>query len=213
MELDGKSPPDLPSFERIILYIDDLDRCPPDKVVEVLQAIHLFLYFPLFVVVVAVDARWVSRSLMVRYKDLLSDDRTAEIEIGKSHTPAADGPAKRPADAQDYLEKLFQLLYWVRWMDAAASKKFVEGLAGSFVKAASPPPDVQAEPCERQQEKAPIPPNPLPGEKKPEGVANETAVSPLGRRGCCCGAAGCGADRGRSGKTCNYLYSDDAVGR
>lgn len=52
-----------PSFERIILYIDDLDRCPPVKVVEVLQAVHLLLSFPLFVVIVAVDARWVSRAL------------------------------------------------------------------------------------------------------------------------------------------------------
>lgn len=59
-ELEQKKKPDLPSFERIILYIDDLDRCPPEKVVEVLQAIHLLLCFPLFVVVVAVDARWVS---------------------------------------------------------------------------------------------------------------------------------------------------------
>ncbi|MEZ5024500.1 MAG: P-loop NTPase fold protein [Chitinophagales bacterium] len=41
--------------ERIVLYIDDLDRCPPKKVVEVLQAIHLILAFPLFVVVVGVD--------------------------------------------------------------------------------------------------------------------------------------------------------------
>jgi hypothetical protein len=30
----------LPRFSRIILYIDDLDRCPPDKVVDVLQVVH-----------------------------------------------------------------------------------------------------------------------------------------------------------------------------
>jgi hypothetical protein len=37
-------------INRIVLYIDDLDRCPPNKVVEVLQAVHLLLAFPLFVV-------------------------------------------------------------------------------------------------------------------------------------------------------------------
>ena len=47
-----------------------------------LQAIHLLLYFPLFVVVVAVDARWVSRSLMVRYKELIGDEQAAERRIG-----------------------------------------------------------------------------------------------------------------------------------
>ncbi|WP_269112312.1 P-loop NTPase fold protein, partial [Lentzea aerocolonigenes] len=45
-------------LERIILYVDDLDRCPPRRVVELLQAIHLLLAFPLFVVVVGVDSRW-----------------------------------------------------------------------------------------------------------------------------------------------------------
>ena len=44
------------SFERVVLCVDDLDRCPPEKVVDVLQAMHLLLYFPLFVVV-AVDSR------------------------------------------------------------------------------------------------------------------------------------------------------------
>src|SRR5690606_12021301 len=41
----------LPSVQRIVLYVDDLDRCPPARVVELLQAIHLLLAFPLFVVV------------------------------------------------------------------------------------------------------------------------------------------------------------------
>lgn len=139
-ELRGEQKSDLPSFERIILYIDDLDRCPPDKVVEVLQAIHLLLYFPLFVVVVAVDARWVSRSLMVRYKDLLSDEGMAGAgkanasKTGKSSAAAANKFERRPADAQDYLEKLFQLPYWVRRMDAEASENFVDGLAQAFVE-------------------------------------------------------------------------------
>ena len=49
--------------DRIVLYIDDLDRCPEDKVFEVLQAVHLLLAFPLFVVVVGVDPRWLFHSL------------------------------------------------------------------------------------------------------------------------------------------------------
>jgi hypothetical protein len=50
------------TINRIVLYIDDLDRCPPERVVKVLQAVHLLLAFPLFVVVVAVDARWLAQS-------------------------------------------------------------------------------------------------------------------------------------------------------
>jgi len=61
---------ELPTVERIILYIDDLDRCEPDRVVEVLEAVHLLLAFRLFVVVVAVDPRWVLESLSIRYPHL-----------------------------------------------------------------------------------------------------------------------------------------------
>src|SRR5262249_43494180 len=42
-------------INRIVLYIDDLDRCPINKVIDVLQAVHLLLAFELFIVVVAVD--------------------------------------------------------------------------------------------------------------------------------------------------------------
>lgn len=45
------------SIDRIVLFVDDLDRCQPEKVVDVLQAVHLLLAFPLFAVVVGVDQR------------------------------------------------------------------------------------------------------------------------------------------------------------
>jgi hypothetical protein len=51
----GSAP--VPALSRIILHVDDLDRCPPHVVVDVLQAVHLLLCFPLFTVIVAVDVR------------------------------------------------------------------------------------------------------------------------------------------------------------
>jgi len=96
-------------LKRIILYVDDLDRCPPRVVAQVLQAVHLLLTFPLFVVVVAVDARWVRRSLRNEYPDLLD---AADESVEGAH----DG-----ATANDYMEKIFQIPYWVRPMTAQAS--------------------------------------------------------------------------------------------
>lgn len=60
---DEKQGPLFPRIDRIVLYIDDLDRCPEETVVKVLQAVHLLLAFPLFVVVVGVDPRWLLYSL------------------------------------------------------------------------------------------------------------------------------------------------------
>ena len=46
----------LAPLDRVIVYINDLDRCPPGQVVNVLSAINLLLDIPHFVVVVGVDS-------------------------------------------------------------------------------------------------------------------------------------------------------------
>jgi len=50
-------------LERVVLYVDDLDRCPPDVVVKVLEAVHLLVAQSVFVVVVAVDPRWLHQAI------------------------------------------------------------------------------------------------------------------------------------------------------
>ncbi|HEX8674377.1 MAG TPA: P-loop NTPase fold protein, partial [Longimicrobium sp.] len=115
---------------RIVLYIDDLDRCPPAKVVEVLQAVHLLLAFPLFVVVVGVDARWVVRSVETRYRELLRAGQGAEERV----TEGDDLLARvGTATAHDYLEKIFQIPFWLRSMTDRACQSMVRGLLASSV--------------------------------------------------------------------------------
>src|SRR5262249_28269373 len=83
-------------IDRIVLYIDDLDRCSPEQVVQVLQAVHLLLALDLFVVVVGVDPRWLLRSLQHEYSRLLTSDGAR----------AADPTQASP---HDYLEKIFNV--------------------------------------------------------------------------------------------------------
>lgn len=108
-------------INRIVLYIDDLDRCPPERVVQVLQAVHLLLAFPLFVVVVAVDARWLTQSLQKHYEDLLIAAHQQEgLELSEGFV--------RQASPQDYLEKIFQVPFWVRPLPEKARIRIVQGL-------------------------------------------------------------------------------------
>ena len=109
-------------INRIVLYIDDLDRCPPDVVVKVLEAIHLFLSFPMFVVVVGVDARWVSRALAIKYPDLLPEKPT---------------PGEPAATPFDYLEKIFQVPYWIEPLGPDQTRQLVEVLLGRKLRMAS----------------------------------------------------------------------------
>ncbi|MFD9702065.1 P-loop NTPase fold protein [Lentzea sp. NPDC059081] len=90
--------------ERIVLYVDDLDRCPPGVVIKVLEAVHLLLAQPVFVVVVGVDARWLLRALRQHYADMLDDP-------------------------VDYLEKIFQVSFALRPMDGPGFRRLVSDLA------------------------------------------------------------------------------------
>ena len=115
------------TIDRIILYIDDLDRCPPEKVAEVLQAIHLILAFELFVVVVGVDIRWVSKSLIKKYGRMLSS----------SSSESENGIQKRKdwnATPYDYLEKIFQIPFRLRRMEDFYRKKYLTELLEEDVK-------------------------------------------------------------------------------
>jgi hypothetical protein len=108
-------------FGRIVLYIDDLDRCEPDKVVDVLQAVNMLLSFRLFVVMVAVDARWLSRSLETKYRRFFG---------AAARQRNGDASARR-ATAADYLEKIFQVPYWVPQMNDETSTALVGDLVAA----------------------------------------------------------------------------------
>src|SRR5713226_5011978 len=106
-ESAGKHPL-FPRIDRIVLYIDDLDRCPEKNVVEVLQAVHLLLAFPLFVVVVGVDPRWLLRSLQ-QYSRAFQTD---EIENGTGKLLEEEGHWQ--STPMNYLEKIFQIPFSLR---------------------------------------------------------------------------------------------------
>jgi hypothetical protein len=115
--LDSAGNGDVSMPNRIVLYIDDLDRCPPHKVVEVLEAVHLLLAFEMFVVVVAVDTRWLSSALTEQLHALVEDE----------------DDAGRPTP-HDYMEKIFQLPYWVQPLTLGARSQLIRGLLAGSVR-------------------------------------------------------------------------------
>lgn len=105
-------------FDRIVLYVDDLDRCRPAHVVNMLEAVHLLLALDLFVVVVAVDSRWLTRALEVYYQDLLAGADGTESTGLRVSTP------------QSYLEKIFQITYALGPMNPKRFGDYVSFLTG-----------------------------------------------------------------------------------
>ncbi|MGY6652579.1 P-loop NTPase fold protein [Amycolatopsis sp. TRM77291] len=107
-------------IERTVLYVDDLDRCPPTVVVQVLEAIHLLLALPVFVVVVGVDSRWLKKAVEQHYEEMLGDDPESF--------------------AESYLEKIFQVPFTLSPMDDPGFAGLVRGLADTEVPEAGPAP-------------------------------------------------------------------------
>ncbi len=99
-------------LERIILYIDDLDRCPEERVVEVLEAVNLLMAFPLFVVVVGVDPRWVKTALINKYNSLFTNDIENEDQVSPSN----------------YLEKIFQVPFNLKDANDVSIKNMIKTL-------------------------------------------------------------------------------------
>jgi hypothetical protein len=115
-----QGPDTLPTIDRIILYVDDLDRCQPAQVVPVLQALALMLQLKLFVAVVAVDDRWLKAALRIHYKDLLAEEAMGSPE--------------------QFLEKIFQIPFWLRPMQGDNDQRYAQFVAHLVPEVAAPEP-------------------------------------------------------------------------
>jgi hypothetical protein len=125
LEEEGEQKRGLPQIDRIVLYIDDLDRCPAERVVEVLEAVHLLLAFRLFVVVVGVDSRWLFTSLERHYWAQLGSDTNPASQGDRHYRPDEAYWASTP---QNYLEKIFQIPFALRPMGSGGYEQLVSEL-------------------------------------------------------------------------------------
>ncbi len=126
-------------IDRIILYIDDLDRCREEIVVKVLEAIHLLLAFPLFVVVVGVDPRWLNNALSEKYKNLFGKQSSGGYQ--KNSSDEEDLSLTGAATSYDYLEKIFQIPFSLRQINTTGRKNLIEYLLRNEMEKETPLPE------------------------------------------------------------------------
>ncbi|MFI2214799.1 P-loop NTPase fold protein [Streptomyces sp. NPDC020141] len=87
--------PELSHLRRVVVLVDDLDRCLPDTVVDTLETIRLFLAVPKMAFVVAADEHRVADALRVRFPD-----------PGNGQQAGSERYAEEPASL--YLHKIVQ---------------------------------------------------------------------------------------------------------
>jgi hypothetical protein len=91
---------------RLIIFIDDLDRCLPEKTIEILEVIKLFLDVPRCVFVLGVEREVIERGIVARYK--------------------TDG--QLPISGKDYIEKIIQVSFTLPPIREEDMMRFIEKL-------------------------------------------------------------------------------------
>ena len=95
---------------RLVVFIDDLDRCLPEQAIGVLEAVKVFLDIEGCVFVLGVDREIIERGIRVRYKEF-------------ALSGVATGPF--PVAERDYLEKIVQVPFTLPPLAPAASHTFL----------------------------------------------------------------------------------------
>lgn len=91
--------------ERIVIFIDDLDRCMPDIALQVLEALKLYLNIPKLIFVVGVDRSVIEKLVVEHYTKLGLVRRRTEKDSDSDHEQRRAEEAK----ARQYLAKMFQV--------------------------------------------------------------------------------------------------------
>lgn len=93
------------SVKRLVIIIDDLDRCDPDAIIETLEAIKLFLFVPKTTFIIGADERLIRYAVRRRFPEL---------------------PGERAEVGRDYLEKLIQFPIRIPPMGRAETETYIK---------------------------------------------------------------------------------------
>lgn len=99
--------------KNLVVFIDNLDRCLPDTVIETLEAVRLFLFVPGTAFVISADERLVREAVRQRFPQRLA----AEFDVGRDYLEKLVQvpvriPALGPADVRRYMNLLFAQLHF-----------------------------------------------------------------------------------------------------
>ena len=118
-------------IENVIVLIDDLDRCQPDRIIETLEAIKLFLSVSKTVFVIAVDENVIQYAIKKKYPPVDGFSVNLEKEyIEKIVQLPIYIPELSPKDIENYL----MLLVAQEYCSAENFKKLVDDLRAEDIR-------------------------------------------------------------------------------
>jgi len=119
---------------KIVVLIDDLDRCLPRHIIENLEAIKLFLNVPKTAFIIAADSYIVTNAIKSEYKDIIDAASEERPQLGNSYMEKfIQLPYKIPTLSPKEVETYVTLLFCQSLLDKTTFKKVREDFA-TFTK-------------------------------------------------------------------------------
>jgi hypothetical protein len=99
----------------IVIFIDDLDRCSPDKVTELFESVKILLDLPFITFVVGMNDSIIKQHIMQKYKDLgFKDEKLLEKFV------------------LQYFDKIFQLKYFLPTWNKVALHNLISHVHNNY---------------------------------------------------------------------------------
>jgi formylglycine-generating enzyme required for sulfatase activity len=111
--------------QKLVIFIDDLDRCEPQKALLVLEAIKLFLDVPGCLFVLGLDQDVIARSIELKYREL----GFGQVDFN---------PRKPVINGAKYLEKIIQLPFQIPPIEQEDMASFINELVSKWPDKACP---------------------------------------------------------------------------
>lgn len=117
---------------RIVVFVDDLDRCLPEGALEVLESMKLFFDIPGFVFVVGLDRTVVEYIVDQKYRRDDSPTRYVMPQNGEATRPQDAEPVRLretvPISGTDYIKKIFQVPFTLAPVGAGQLEEFLRAV-------------------------------------------------------------------------------------
>lgn len=102
-------------IKNLVVMIDDLDRCTPERVIETLEAVKLFLSVPKTTFIIAVDTQVIKYSVEKKYPKISEDTiRFSDNYIEKIIQLPISIPELSETDVKNYLLLLICELFFIK---------------------------------------------------------------------------------------------------
>jgi predicted KAP-like P-loop ATPase len=111
------------NIDRLVVFIDELDRCSPDTILETLEAIRLFLYVGRTVFIIGADERHISYAVQTKFKEI----EGTGIDIGKEYLEKIiQYPVRIPRLSTREVELYISLLFMEKELTKEEFEKTIE---------------------------------------------------------------------------------------